>query len=83
MVAWKPKPSPVPEVWLKSARSVTGRPRVNSLSGTFQDFRYLLTSSSSDSLPASTSRITANAVTGLLMDAAWNIVSAVTGALVV
>jgi len=59
-------------VWLNSARGVTGRARVNSLSGSFHDFRIVLMSWSSEKRPSWTARTTAIAATGLLIDAAWN-----------
>jgi len=67
-----PKPSSRPEVWLRSARGVTGRSRVKSPVGSFHDVSSVLTSVSSVKRPSCTALSTAMAATGLLMDAAWN-----------
>jgi len=48
--------------------------------GSCHDFRILLMSSSRENFPSSTAFRTAIAATGLLIDAAWNTVSGVTGA---
>ena len=70
-----------PALWLMIRRSVTFCSLVKSLSGSFQLFRKVFTSSSRRSLPCSTSFIAATAATGLLMEPAWNSVEVVTGRL--
>jgi hypothetical protein len=52
---------------------------VNSFSGTFHVVSFLLTSSSSESLPCSTSTMAPTAATGFEIDPAWKSVVAVTG----
>ena len=59
-------------MWLNSERGVTGRPRVCADSGIFHDASMVLTSASRSSRCSSTMRIAAIAVTGLLIEAAWN-----------
>ncbi len=70
-------------MWLRSDRGVTGCLAVNADDGTFHDLRIVLTSSSSENFPSCTARRTPIAATGLLIDAAWKIVSVSAGAPVV
>ena len=65
-----PNPSPVPDVWLIRLRGVTGCSFVNGPSGTFHDFRIVLTSWSSENRPFCTAFSETIAATGLLIDAA-------------
>jgi hypothetical protein len=75
-----PNPSPSPEVWLVSMRGVTGPSVVNWPPSSFQEVRIVLMSVSRVNRPSCTARNTAIAATGLLIDAAWNIVSVFSGA---
>ncbi len=71
----------VPAVCDNKFLIVTASWFANSFLGTFQDFKYVLISVSKSKTPFSTSFITASAVRGLLIDAAWNNVWTSTGLL--
>ena len=71
----------MPDVWLISIRGVTaGDPSFPEPSGSFHDFRIVFTSWSRPKRRSWTARRDTIAATGLLIDAAWNMVSVVTGA---
>jgi hypothetical protein len=62
----------IPAVWLSNRRRVTFSFLVNSFSGIFHETSFRFTSSSRFSFPCWTKRSAANAVTDLLLEAAWN-----------
>jgi hypothetical protein len=72
-------PTVSPPVWDISRRNVTFSHFVNPLSGTFHVLSFLFTSSPSESLPRSTRQSAPAAVTGLLIEPAWNSVLGVMG----